>query len=244
MEVTSHFLKRRRTKNASNVRAVFELNFLPNVFKWQLGVKAWKQLITISSQGTHRRGRSSENFLMFCKMILDYENYEETLREDQLRRWEHSSWLYRSIWVRNFLQNIQHIKTHLDFASMAWPLNTFSSKKQSNFNHLKRYVVREKCTFWLENCIFGVKESLVKDFACVKKWQMSRRDVGVLRHVLLPLFVINMCNTCPVQLFQFNSGLERTQIISVCSEISEFFQFYITDICQTSESFVKSVNLK
>ena len=25
---------------------------------------------------------------MFCKMILDYENYEETLREDQLRRWD------------------------------------------------------------------------------------------------------------------------------------------------------------
>jgi len=42
-------------------------------------------------EGTHRRGRSSENFLMFCKMILDYENYEETLREDQLRRRHTSS---------------------------------------------------------------------------------------------------------------------------------------------------------
>jgi len=29
--------------------------------------------------------------LMFCKMILDYENYEETLREDQLRRRHTSS---------------------------------------------------------------------------------------------------------------------------------------------------------
>merc|ERR1712226_696485 len=42
-------------------------------------------------EGTHRRGRSSENFLMFCKMILDYENYEETAREDILRRRHTSS---------------------------------------------------------------------------------------------------------------------------------------------------------
>ena len=38
-----------------------------------------------------RRGRSSENFLMFCKMILDYENYDETSREDILRRRHTSS---------------------------------------------------------------------------------------------------------------------------------------------------------
>jgi len=38
-----------------------------------------------------RRGRSSENFLMFCKMILDYENYEESSREDKLRRRHTSS---------------------------------------------------------------------------------------------------------------------------------------------------------
>lgn len=37
-----------------------------------------------------KRGRSSEDFLMFCKMILDYENYDET-REDSLRRRHTSS---------------------------------------------------------------------------------------------------------------------------------------------------------
>merc|ERR1712088_371420 len=41
-------------------------------------------------EGTHRRGRTSEDFLMFCKMILDYENYEET-REESLRRRHASS---------------------------------------------------------------------------------------------------------------------------------------------------------
>ena len=56
------------------------------------GSKFGKCCFTIwSVQGTHRRGRSSENFLMFCKMILDYENYEETLREDQMRRWDHGN---------------------------------------------------------------------------------------------------------------------------------------------------------
>jgi len=37
-----------------------------------------------------KRGRTSEDFLMFCKMILDYENYEET-REETLRRRHASS---------------------------------------------------------------------------------------------------------------------------------------------------------
>jgi len=44
---------------------------------------------TTSSVGG-RRGRTSEDFLMFCKMILDYENYEET-RGDSLRRRHASS---------------------------------------------------------------------------------------------------------------------------------------------------------
>jgi len=38
-----------------------------------------------------RRGGSSEHFLMFCKMILDYEDYENTHREDILRRRHTSS---------------------------------------------------------------------------------------------------------------------------------------------------------
>jgi len=37
-----------------------------------------------------KRGRTSEDFLMFCKMILDYENYEET-RDESLRRRHASS---------------------------------------------------------------------------------------------------------------------------------------------------------
>ena len=36
------------------------------------------------------------------------------------------------------------------------------------------------------------------------------------------------------------SGLRLSEFV----QISEFFRIYITDICQTSESFAKSVNLK
>ena len=36
------------------------------------------------------------------------------------------------------------------------------------------------------------------------------------------------------------SGLRLSEFV----QISEFFSIYITDICQTSESFAKSVNLK
>ena len=36
------------------------------------------------------------------------------------------------------------------------------------------------------------------------------------------------------------SGLRLSEFV----QISEFFSIYITDICQTSESFPKSVNLK
>ena len=36
------------------------------------------------------------------------------------------------------------------------------------------------------------------------------------------------------------SGLRLSEFV----QISEFFGIYITDICQTSESFAKSVNLK
>ena len=36
------------------------------------------------------------------------------------------------------------------------------------------------------------------------------------------------------------SGLRLSEFVL----ISEFFRIYITDICQTSESFAKSVNLK
>lgn len=43
-----------------------------------------------SDEPPAKRGRSSEDFLMFCKMILDYENYDET-REDFLRRRHTSS---------------------------------------------------------------------------------------------------------------------------------------------------------
>merc|ERR1711892_215582 len=43
-----------------------------------------------SDEPPPKRGRSSEDFLMFCKMILDYENYDET-REDYLRRRHTSS---------------------------------------------------------------------------------------------------------------------------------------------------------
>jgi len=32
-----------------------------------------------------RRGRSSEDFLMFCKMILDYENYDDSSSSDDIR---------------------------------------------------------------------------------------------------------------------------------------------------------------
>ena len=38
-------------------------------------------------------------------------------------------------------------------------------------------------------------------------------------------------------------GLSRLRL-SEFVQISEFFSIYITDICQTSESFAKSVNLK
>eukprot|EP00092_Neocalanus_flemingeri_P008873 GFUD01009548.1.p1 GENE.GFUD01009548.1~~GFUD01009548.1.p1 ORF type:complete len:188 (-),score=29.54 GFUD01009548.1:1468-2031(-) len=43
-----------------------------------------------SDEPPPKRGRSTEDFLMFCKMILDYENYDET-REDYLRRRHTSS---------------------------------------------------------------------------------------------------------------------------------------------------------
>jgi len=43
-----------------------------------------------SDEPPPKRGRSSEDFLMFCKMILDYENYDET-RDDYLRRRHTSS---------------------------------------------------------------------------------------------------------------------------------------------------------
>ena len=36
-----------------------------------------------------KRGRSSEDFLMFCKMILDYENYEDS--GDSALRYRHTS---------------------------------------------------------------------------------------------------------------------------------------------------------
>ena len=36
-----------------------------------------------------KRGRSSEDFLMFCKMILDYENYEDG--GDSAVRYRHTS---------------------------------------------------------------------------------------------------------------------------------------------------------
>ena len=36
------------------------------------------------------------------------------------------------------------------------------------------------------------------------------------------------------------NGLRLSEFV----QISEFFSIYITDICQTSESFAKSVNLK
>ena len=45
-------------------------------------------------------------------------------------------------------------------------------------------------------------------------------------------------------LMAHKQGLELTQIIWVCSDILSFFQFCKTDICQTSESFASSVNLK
>ena len=37
-----------------------------------------------------------------------------------------------------------------------------------------------------------------------------------------------------------STGLRLSEFV----QISEFFQFYITDICQISESFAKSVNLE
>ena len=85
-----NFLKKNDLKKcASNVGIDCGSNFLPNVSNDSRKPIYLQFLnLTTSFQGTHRRGRSSENFLMFCKMILDYENYEETLREDQLRRWD------------------------------------------------------------------------------------------------------------------------------------------------------------
>ena len=44
-------------------------------------------------------------------------------------------------------------------------------------------------------------------------------------------------------LWAWTRGFTRLRL-SEFVQISEFFQFYITDICQTSESFTKSVNLR
>jgi len=41
-------------------------------------------------------------------------------------------------------------------------------------------------------------------------------------------------------LIRGSTGLRLSEFV----QISEFFQFYITDICQISESFAKSVNLE
>ena len=46
--------------------------------------------------------------------------------------------------------------------------------------------------------------------------------------------------TMPTVQFRDVSGLRLSEFV----QISEFFNIYITDICQTSESFAKSVKLK
>jgi len=52
--------------------------------------KSFPQLIT-DEPPPPKRGRSSEDFLMFCKMILDYENYDDTSSEQLRLRHRHTS---------------------------------------------------------------------------------------------------------------------------------------------------------
>ena len=57
---------------------------------------------------------------------------------------------------------------------------------------------------------------------------------------VLPIFVVEKSSVLKHPSVRGLSGLRLSEFV----QISEFFSIYITDICQTSESFAKSVNLK
>ena len=77
--------------------------------------------------------------------------------------------------------------------------------------------------------------------AWAEKKPVTKLQIGVKKRI--------PAEDCPIKtrngdnLHMVNSGLSGLRL-SEFVQISEFFSIYITDICQTSESFAKSDNLK